>query len=128
MRTKRAKRVTKRRETQLNTIRDLMVAAAAGGEWLTLSEIAEQTEFAEASISAQLRHLRKECHGGYWVEKRFRREIRPTSAAGCAACQGSVWEYRVLRPEGAAQNEQECTGHSCGSNAPEPGRDACQNA
>src|SRR2546430_10562575 len=57
-------------ETQLAAIRELMQRAFARGVWLTLCEIAEATEFAEASISAQLRHLRKPHHGGHRVEKR----------------------------------------------------------
>ena len=50
-------------------IRELTTRASARGIWLTLAEIAEATEFAEASISAQLRHLRKAHHGGYHVEE-----------------------------------------------------------
>ena len=87
-------------ETQLAAIRELMVRACARGVWLTLGEIAEATEFGEASISAQLRHLRKAHHGGFHVAKRRRR------AAGAAAIReirdarrGPVtWEYRVLPP------------------------------
>ncbi len=79
----------KERETQLNTIRDLMVAAADRGTWLTLNEIGERTEFAQASISAQLRHLRKQCHGHYCVEKRPRRQIRPEPGGGTGAVSGS---------------------------------------
>jgi hypothetical protein len=76
--------------TQLGTIRDLMLAAAARGVWLTLTEIAEPTEFGEASISAQLRHLRKTRHGRYRVEKRRRRlgESEVGRATG-------LWEYHV---------------------------------
>jgi len=88
-------------ETQLAAIRELMTRARARGIWLTLAEIAEATEFAEASISAQLRHLRKAHHGGYHVEKRHR-----CSARGVATLpkirdtrRGPViWEYRVLPP------------------------------
>lgn len=86
-------------ETQLAAIRELMQRSFARGIWLTLGEIAELTEFAEASISAQLRHLRKPRHGGHRVEKRRR---RPHGAAVAApniwdARRGPViWEYRVL--------------------------------
>src|SRR5579862_2568541 len=74
--------------TQLGTIRALMLQAAARGDWLTLTEIAEPTEFGEASISAQLRHLRKTRHGRYRVEKRRRRlgESEVGRATG-------LWEY-----------------------------------
>lgn len=86
-------------ETQLAAIRELMQRSFARGIWLTLGEIADVTEFAEASISAQLRHLRKPRHGGHRVEKRRR---RPHGAAVAApniwdARRGPViWEYRVL--------------------------------
>ena len=86
-------------ETQLAAIRELMQRSFARGIWLTLSEIAEVTEFAEASISAQLRHLRKPRHGGHRVEKRRR---LPHGAAAAApklwdARRGPViWEYRLL--------------------------------
>ena len=87
-------------ETQLAAIRELTTRASARGIWLTLAEIAEATEFAEASISAQLRHLRKAHHGGYHVEKRHRcstrgvtmRKIRDTRRGPV------IWEYRVLPP------------------------------
>jgi hypothetical protein len=81
--------------TQLITIRDLMLDADARGAWLTLAEIADRTAFGEASISAQLRHLRKARHGRYCVEKRRRREIE--SEAGRA---NMIWEYRVFAPCG----------------------------
>jgi hypothetical protein len=80
--------------TQLGTIRDLMLEAATRGAWLTLTEIAEPTAFGEASISAQLRHLRKARHGRYRVEKR--RRLLSESEAGRAT---GLWEYQVLPPE-----------------------------
>ena len=92
---------TEEDETQLAAIRELTTRASARGNWLTLAEIAEATEFAEASISAQLRHLRKAHHGGYHVEKRHRcsargvatmRKIRDTRRGPV------IWEYRVLPP------------------------------
>lgn len=42
--------------------------------WRTLKEIAQLTNYPEASISAQLRHLRKERFGNYIIEKRSRGE------------------------------------------------------
>lgn len=89
--------------TQREILRDVMLSAGecaghAGNSeqaWLTLEELARLTQFGEASISAQLRHLRKPGNGGYVVEKR-RREAeswaRPEQA-------GALWEYR-LRPRG----------------------------
>jgi hypothetical protein len=53
--------------------------------WKTLHEISGTLNYPEASVSAQLRHLRKESFGGYQVLKR-RRDGKGT------------WEYRVLRP------------------------------
>ena len=88
-------------ETQLAAIRELMTRARACGNWLTLAEIAEATEFAEASISAQLRHLRKAHHGGYHVEKRRRQSVRgaATMRKISDARRGPmIWEYRVLPP------------------------------
>jgi hypothetical protein len=93
------------RDTQLDTIRDLMLAAGRRGAWLTLGEIAGLTEIGEASISAQLRHLRKLQHGLHRVEKR-RRSVQ-TSMQQATTDQrderhaGDVgepvkWEYRVL--------------------------------
>jgi len=58
--------------TQLHAIRNLMLSAARCGAWMTLGEIAGLTEIGEASISAQLRHLRKSRHGRHRVEKRRR--------------------------------------------------------
>ena len=91
-------------ETQLAAIRELMLAAATRGEWLTLAEIADPTEFGEASISAQLRHLRKPCHGHYRVEKRRRRSRLESQGVGAGSQDAelygvALWEYQVLAPE-----------------------------
>jgi hypothetical protein len=88
-------------ETQLAAIRELMMRAFDRGVWLTLGEIAAATEFGEASISAQLRHLRKAHHGGYRVEKRRRWPARASAATRKIqdARRGPViWEYHVLPP------------------------------
>jgi hypothetical protein len=45
-----------------------------GGDWLTLREIADESGAPEASVSAQLRHLRKERFGAHTVERRHRGE------------------------------------------------------
>jgi hypothetical protein len=55
------------------------------GKWRTLAEIARQTRDPEASISAQLRHLRKERFGSHSVERRNRGD----------RAQG-LWEYRLV--------------------------------
>lgn len=41
------------------------------GRWRTLNEIHEATRDPHASISAQLRHLRKDRFGGHQVEKEY---------------------------------------------------------
>jgi hypothetical protein len=86
-------------ETQLAAIRELMKRACARGIWLSLAEIAEATEFAEASISAQLRHLRKVHHGGHRVEKRRRGSAHIAAGGrqkvGDARRGPVIWEYRV---------------------------------
>jgi len=41
------------------------------GGWRTLKEIAQVTGDPEASVSAQLRHLRKPRFGGYTVEREY---------------------------------------------------------
>lgn len=46
------------------------------GQWLTLQEIASVTGDPQASVSAQLRHLRKARFGGHKVEKRARGDRR----------------------------------------------------
>ena len=43
----------------------------AFGDWRTLPEIAELTGDPPASISAQLRHFRKERFGGHTVEREY---------------------------------------------------------
>jgi hypothetical protein len=96
-------------ETQLAAIRELMQRAFARGNWLTLGEIAEVTEFAEASISAQLRHLRKPHHGMHRVEKRRRRAAQAAEAGRIRDGRRGpvVWEYRVVpkRARGMTRGE-----------------------
>jgi hypothetical protein len=109
MRRGNSARSSEDRETQLRSIRDLMLAAAKRGAWLTLGEIARLTDFGEASVSAQLRHLRKLQHGRHRVEKRVRRARRGTAnvtyeigIVGKRRAEGTptIWEYRVLPPAG----------------------------
>lgn len=64
---------------QLGRVFDVM----CDGRWRILQEIAEATGDPHASISAQLRHLRKPRFGGYVVQKRRRAPLSGT------------WEYRV---------------------------------
>lgn len=55
------------------------------GGWFTLSEIAAATGDPQASISAQIRHLRKPRFGGHTIEKRPRGERSR-----------GLWEYRLI--------------------------------
>lgn len=52
------------------------------GRWHTLADLAQKTGDPEASISAQLRHLRKPRFGYYTIEKR--------------RCPNSRYEYRLV--------------------------------
>ena len=51
-------------------------------KWMTVGEISVYTEFPEASISAQLRNLRKEKFGGHNIQGRYRQFTR-------------IFEYRL---------------------------------
>ena len=83
-----------RLRSQREVIRDVMLAAADCDTWLTLAELRTLTRYGEASISAQLRHLRKTCNGGYEVIKRRRGE----PAGAHPVSDGEyLWEYSVAR-------------------------------
>ncbi|HET8923834.1 MAG TPA: hypothetical protein VFN26_12675 [Candidatus Acidoferrum sp.] len=74
-------------------MRDVLFSARECETWLTLDELAKLTHYPPASISAQLRHLRKPQYGGYRVEKRPR--ISNASLRGEDF--GTVWEYQLKR-------------------------------
>jgi len=86
----------RRLRSQRDVIRDVMLAAADCATWLTLTELRALTRFGEASISAQLRHLRKEEHGGYEVVKRHRDEGLPEHP-GLDRRGECLWEYQIAR-------------------------------
>ena len=94
MRRSRRRRLMKRTHlpSQREVLRDVLLSAAECGSWLTLRELAQLTQFGEASISAQLRHLRKPKYGSYVVEKRVRRGIVVSDLE-----HGAIWEYRLRR-------------------------------
>ncbi len=69
----------KRLSSQHYKIFDLM----KDGAWRTLPEIERATGAPAASISAQLRHLRKERFGAHTIQK-----IRSSKHSG-------LWEYRL---------------------------------
>ena len=60
-------------------------------------ELAHMTSYPPASISAQLRHLRKEQHGGYRIEKRCRSAFKFMAGVDQRGTNGPVWEYRLSR-------------------------------
>jgi len=76
---------------QREVIRDVMLSAGQCGTWLTLEELAKLTNYPPASISAQLRHLRKPCFGGFVVVKRCRAVNKAMRPEGF----GALWEYSV---------------------------------
>jgi hypothetical protein len=86
----------RRLRSQREIIRDVMVCAAESETWLTLGELRAITRYGEASISAQLRHLRRAENGGYLIEKRHREGalVARAAADGRGEC---VWEYRMSR-------------------------------
>jgi hypothetical protein len=86
----------RRLRSQREIIRDVMLSAAECETWLTLGELRALTRYGEASISAQLRHLRKSENGGYEVVKRHREGASPERPGtdGRGEC---IWEYRIAR-------------------------------
>lgn len=82
--------------SQLEVIRDVMLAASECGTWLTLGELRHLTGYGEASISAQLRNLRRAEFGGHEVAKRQREGAEP-SGPGPRLRINYVWEYRIAQ-------------------------------
>jgi hypothetical protein len=70
-----------------------MLSARQCETWLTLDELAKLTHYPPASISAQLRHLRKPEFGGFVVEKRSRAFGKAMRGEEF----GTVWEYQLRR-------------------------------
>jgi hypothetical protein len=110
-------RRTKQREAgpvvlrkQREVIRDVMLSAGQCATWLTLDELAKLTHYPPASISAQLRHMRKPRFGAYEVVKRCRMVNKAMRAEGF----GAVWEYSVLQDRRARirrVKNRRCSGH-----------------
>ena len=71
--------------TQRETLLMVLRLAAQYETWVALAELAAKTKFPPASISAQLRHLRKARYGGWVIEKRRREWVQ----------EELVWEYRL---------------------------------
>lgn len=72
---------------QIKRVHDAMI----DGHWRTLGEIEQMTGDPQASISAQLRNLKKRDFGSHQLEKRARGERT-----------FGLWEYKLLPPEKAA--------------------------
>ena len=83
-----AKHDEKRIMSQMEKVKYVLQQAAQYGGWMTLAELARKTNYPEASISAQMRHLRKPRFGGYTIEKR---------RVGIPSL--GLWEYRLTLPE-----------------------------
>jgi hypothetical protein len=84
-------RIARRR--QRDVLCDVMLSARQCETWLTLEELSRLTHYPPASISAQLRHLRKPEYGGYAVEKRQRAAGRILRGEDF----GTIWEYQIKR-------------------------------
>jgi len=80
-----AERLRRQRRSQREILLEVLRIAAQYETWVTLAELADKTRFPPTSISAQLRHLRKEKYGGWKVERRRR---------GWET-EKLVWEYRL---------------------------------
>jgi hypothetical protein len=92
-RTKRIQKVPVILRKQREVIRDVMLSAGQCATWLTLDELAKLTHYPPASISAQLRHMRKPQNGAYEVVKRCRTTNKAMRPEGF----GAVWEYSVVQ-------------------------------
>lgn len=77
---------------QRDVLCDVMLSAGQCETWLTLHELGRLTGYGEASVSAQLRHLRKPEFGSYVVEKRQR-----SMGSTVRGESGPLWEYRLQR-------------------------------
>jgi hypothetical protein len=90
------RRVARRslRRRQRDVLCDVMLSARECETWLTLDELAKLTHYPPASISAQLRHLRKPQFGGFVVRKRQRTSGKILRGEDF----GTVWEYQLRRP------------------------------
>jgi hypothetical protein len=80
-----AARMKRQRRPQREILLEVLRIAAQYETWVTLEELAGKTKFPPASISAQLRHLRKARFGGWTVERRRRTWVG----------EELVWEYRL---------------------------------
>jgi hypothetical protein len=73
---------------QRDVLCDVMLSAPQCQTWLTLDELAKLKDYPPASISAQLRHLRKPEQGSYVLHKRQRAMSKVLRGEDF----GTVWE------------------------------------
>ena len=67
----------KRLGKQMQRVKEIMLSnATVPDEWMTLQEISMWACAPESSVSARLRDLRKECFGGFTVERRRRGDAK----------------------------------------------------
>jgi hypothetical protein len=92
-RTQRRELIRIARRRQRDVLCDVMLSARQCETWLTLDELSKLTHYPPASISAQLRHLRKPEYGGYQVRKRQRVVGKVLRGEDF----GTVWEYQIRR-------------------------------
>ena len=102
----------RRLRSQREIIRDVMLSAADCETWLTLGELRALTRYGEASISAQLRHLRKTENGGYDVVKRQREGGLRVGRPGADGRGDCMWEYRITRGMCGDRAESELAEHA----------------
>jgi hypothetical protein len=82
--------------TQRETLLMVLRIAAQCETWVTLAELAAKVKFPPASISAQLRHLRKAQYGSWEIEKRRREWVT----------EELVWEYRLAEGGKGGRGEE----------------------
>src|SRR5258705_12883455 len=93
LRTQRRELMGVARRRQRDVLCDVMLSARQCETWLTLDELSKLTHYPPASISAQLRHLRKPEYGGFAVEKRQRAAGRTLRGEGLRA----IWGYPIKK-------------------------------
>ena len=91
--TQRRELILVARRRQRDVLCDVMLSARQCETWFTLDELSKLTHYPPASISAQLRHLRKPEYGGYAVEKRPRAVGKVLRGEDF----GTIWEYQLRR-------------------------------
>ena len=90
-------------KTQREILQEVLLCAARYDIWMTLEELAHKTRYPEASISAQLRHMRRPENGGFVVEKRRRLWAETTRPS----VYEKVWEYQMRYGQWEGMKEKE---------------------